>query len=161
MPWFRLDDSFHSHPKVIAAGNEAIGLYVRCGTWLAAHQAGEFIPRDIAAQHGSSTAADQLVRAGLWQRARRGYRMPSYVSSVPGSPPRPLWSVERDDYRRKIPPHVKGAVFERDNYQCTACGATEDLTLDHIHPWSLGGPDTEDNLRVLCRSCNASKGARV
>ena len=32
---------------------------------------------------------------------------------------------------------------------------------DAIHPYSLGGEDTFDNLQTLCRPCNSRKGARV
>lgn len=63
--------------------------------------------------------------------------------------------------RAPIPDEVRTFVFERDENACQRCSATDDLTLDHIHPWSLGGPDTADNLRVLCRPCNSSKGDRV
>ena len=40
---------------------------------------------------------------------------------------------------------------------CRACGATDDLTLDHIQPMSMGGAHNESNLQVLCRSCNVKK----
>lgn len=63
--------------------------------------------------------------------------------------------------RDPIPAEVRAEVFERDGHRCVKCGAVEDLTLDHIHPWSLGGPDTADNLRVLCRSCNSRKNNRL
>lgn len=62
--------------------------------------------------------------------------------------------------RNRIPLHVRRAVLARDGWRCP-CGATTDLTIDHIWPLSRGGPDTEDNLRVLCRSCNSSKGAKT
>lgn len=65
------------------------------------------------------------------------------------------------EHRSPIPPEVRAEVFQRDGHQCVKCGAVEDLTLDHIHPWSLGGPDTVDNLRVLCRSCNSRKRDRI
>lgn len=35
------------------------------------------------------------------------------------------------------------------------------LELDHIHPYSLGGSSTVDNLQALCDFCNLSKGATV
>jgi 5-methylcytosine-specific restriction enzyme A len=31
---------------------------------------------------------------------------------------------------------------------------------DHIIPWSMGGKDHVDNLVVICRRCNQSKGHR-
>lgn len=63
--------------------------------------------------------------------------------------------------RRAISPEVRDAVRARDGDACVKCHATEDLTLDHIHPWSYGGPDTVENLQVLCRSCNSAKGDKT
>ena len=63
--------------------------------------------------------------------------------------------------RAPIPQDIRDLVSTRDGNACVRCHATDDLTLDHIYPWSLGGPDTPDNLRVLCRPCNSSKGDRV
>lgn len=83
MPWFRLDDSFHSHPKVITAGNEAIGLYVRCGTYAAQHLTDGFVPEQVALLYGSPELADKLVTAKLWRRARGGWRMPDYLEYNP------------------------------------------------------------------------------
>lgn len=41
---------------------------------------------------------------------------------------------------------------------CAFCNATEDLTVDHIVAYSLGGTDDRHNLQCLCRPCNSSKG---
>ena len=43
---------------------------------------------------------------------------------------------------------------------CSRCYATTDLTADHIIPLHRGGQGVPENVRVLCRSCNSSKGAR-
>jgi hypothetical protein len=83
VPWFRLDDSFHSHPKVIAAGNEAVGLYVRCGTYAAQHLTDGFIPDEVALLYGSRELAGVLVRTKLWRRARGGWQMPDYLKYNP------------------------------------------------------------------------------
>jgi hypothetical protein len=83
MPWFRLDDSFHSHPKILAAGNEAVGLYVRCGTYAAQYLTNGFIPDEIALLYGTRELAEVLVRTKLWRRARGGWQMPDYLDYNP------------------------------------------------------------------------------
>ena len=55
----------------------------------------------------------------------------------------------------------EAAIYEHDGYMCIYCGATEDLTLDHLIPLIKGGAHTEDNLVVACRGCNSSKGAKA
>jgi hypothetical protein len=94
--------------------------------------------------------AEQLVSYGIWEFVGLGYRALPYNGCAA--------VLER---REKIPDALRRLIYERDEYRCVICGATEDLTLDHIFPWSLGGRDTEDNLRTLCRSCNCRKGASV
>lgn len=82
-----------------------------------------------------------------WTRGQKLYRDPNYEG-----PPR---------YRPPIPANLRQAVYGRDGHQCLHCGTRDDLTLDHIYPYSLGGEDTLDNLQTLCRPCNSRKGARV
>jgi hypothetical protein len=53
------------------------------------------------------------------------------------------------------------AVYARDNGACVYCAITENLSIDHIHPWSKGGAHEMNNFQTLCRSCNSKKGARV
>lgn len=77
---------------------------------------------------------------------------------VLGREPSPRGPGQR---RRKIPPAVRQAVYERDAYRCVwpGCGTWIDLTLDHHPiPWADGGPDTVENLRTLCQPHNSSKG---
>lgn len=50
-------------------------------------------------------------------------------------------------------------VYKRDGYACLKCGSPEDLTIDHVMPRALGGPDARSNYQTLCRTCNASKNA--
>lgn len=52
-------------------------------------------------------------------------------------------------------------VFERDGYRCVACGATEDLTIDHRVPRSRGGSNHISNLQTMCAPCNNGKGDRL
>ncbi|MGC1394267.1 MAG: HNH endonuclease [Coleofasciculaceae cyanobacterium] len=33
-----------------------------------------------------------------------------------------------------------------------------EITLEHLHPKSLGGSNSLENLRLACKNCNASRG---
>lgn len=161
MACFKVSGNFSSHPAVSAATSDAIALWIRCGSWSAKHLTNGILPRAVVLSMGTEEAANCLVRCNLWAKCRGGWSMVSHVPAAPGTRPIELWTITRNEHRRKIPPAVRLLVFERDEHRCVECAATDDLTLDHIQPWSLGGRETPDNLRVLCRSCNSSKGARV
>lgn len=60
--------------------------------------------------------------------------------------------------RAVIPESLRNEIFKRDGFKCVACGATQDLAVDHVIPFSKGGTSTKDNLRTLCKSCNSKKG---
>jgi hypothetical protein len=59
--WFKLDDQFHSQPKVIAAGNAAIGLYCRLGTYCADKLTDGFIPTSVAKSMGTRRELSALT----------------------------------------------------------------------------------------------------
>ncbi len=89
-------------------------------------------------------------------------------------------------YKKKnIPLWVKKKIIERDNFTCQICSKVgeEDesgfaieyvrtgdydrswmrqirFEIDHIIPEFRGGQNTEDNLQLVCRGCNRSKGYR-
>ena len=51
-------------------------------------------------------------------------------------------------------------LFLRDEFSCQYCGATGDLTFDHVVPRSRGGVTSWENVVAACSSCNLKKGAR-
>jgi 5-methylcytosine-specific restriction endonuclease McrA len=54
------------------------------------------------------------------------------------------------------------SVFARDNYTCQYCGHRgNDLTVDHVIPRRLGGPNTWENLVCCCKRCNTKKGDKT
>jgi hypothetical protein len=63
--------------------------------------------------------------------------------------------------REAIPRGVRAEVTWRDKGRCVKCGSEDDLHLDHIVPWSKGGPAIVGNLQLLCRPCNLAKGDRL
>lgn len=58
---------------------------------------------------------------------------------------------------KRIQKDVREQVMERDGGICVRCGSDDHPQLDHILPQSAGGPHIAENLRVLCRSCNAGR----
>jgi hypothetical protein len=52
-----------------------------------------------------------------------------------------------------ISEQAKGLVYERDRGRCLACGSNELIQYDHIVPWSMGGDNAPQNLRLLCAGC--------
>jgi len=56
---------------------------------------------------------------------------------------------------------IRDHVFERDGYECLSCYTKDNLSLDHIIPVSMGGPNTLDNLQTLCSRCNSKKGVSI
>jgi len=54
------------------------------------------------------------------------------------------------------------SLLETYNHCCLCCGSSSvKLTIDHIVPISIGGPNTIDNLQPLCGPCNSRKGTKV
>lgn len=46
-------------------------------------------------------------------------------------------------------------------YECNRCKQhfyPDELTIDHVQPWSKGGRTVLSNAQLLCRACNSSKG---
>jgi len=67
-----------------------------------------------------------------------------------------------------LPAEVRRAVWARDGGRCVyvgprgiRCETRKLLELDHRIPRALGGPDTVDNLRLLCRSHNDAERRRI
>lgn len=73
MPWFKVDDTLAFHGKTVAAGNAAMGLWVRAGSWSMQQLTDGFVPNHIARQLGTRSEAKRLVDSGLWDQKDDGY----------------------------------------------------------------------------------------
>jgi hypothetical protein len=67
MPYFPVDDQAPFHPKFIAAGNAAIGLWARAGAWCKHAASGGWLSQDAARTIGTPTEIKKLVKVGLWE----------------------------------------------------------------------------------------------
>jgi hypothetical protein len=56
--------------------------------------------------------------------------------------------------KKPLRAQVARQIWRRDNKRCTNCGSVFAIQKDHRQAKALGGDDSIENLRLLCRSCN-------
>jgi hypothetical protein len=84
MPWFRVDDGFHSHPKALSTSLSARGLWVTAGSWSSAHLTDGAVPDHVLVSLGGTPElAAELVAAGLWKRRKNGYQFHDWTQKNP------------------------------------------------------------------------------
>jgi hypothetical protein len=66
MPWFRVDDNLAFHPKAVEAGNAALGLWVRAGSWSMQYLTDGQVPATVVADLGTERQTEKLVSSGFW-----------------------------------------------------------------------------------------------
>jgi hypothetical protein len=149
MGTFVVSPDLPAHARAMRAGNAALGLWVRSGAWTAS--TGEtLIPEPVALLLGTRGQIRRLLDAELWTPYLDGYAIEPLLGRL---------NLER--YREPIPSALRRAVLDRDGHACLRCGTRADLQMDHVHPWSLGGVTTFENLQTLCGPCNRAKGATL
>lgn len=172
MPWLKLDDQFSDHPKIVEAGPMAGWLHV-CGMLYCSRLLTDgFIPagqvRKLADLDNAGELADRLVAVGLWDRADGGYQVHDYLDYNPSKnevmSERQMRQVRKDLY---ADPFMTQRVKERDRNCCRYCGnpvrwndrkGSGGGTYDHVIP---DGGNSDENIVVACRGCNARKGRRT
>jgi len=148
-----LDPSVRDRPAMImlaAKGKHRAMLVHMLGlVYTTEYQSEGWIPKKaLPLLYGRKSDAAALVADGLWFEGENGWGIYEWMDNRILRPRVALSKAKRR------------TVFERDNYKCRNCRSTENLSVDHIEPWSLGGSNDLDNLQTLCLRCNASKGAR-
>ncbi len=69
---------------------------------------------------------------------------------------------DHSEPRRVIPTQVKLEVWKRDKGKCVICGATDELTFDHIIPYSKGGTSlSAKNIQLLCERHNIANRDKI
>jgi len=72
MPWFKVDDTLHSHPKPRRASLAALGLWSLCGSYCMAYKTDGFTPEwFVQGFPNGKRLAGELVSVGLWESAIR------------------------------------------------------------------------------------------
>jgi hypothetical protein len=87
MTWFKVDDTFHSHPKVMATDPAALGLWVIAGSWCGSNLTDGFVPDHVLPRllPGAAKLAKKLIAAELWDRTDGGYQFHDWRSFNPSA----------------------------------------------------------------------------
>src|SRR3990167_7356804 len=97
MPWVRLDDQFHNHPKLAMLGQlqlPCVGLHVMAMCWSSQYITDGFLPEAQPAKLAGDLIhllpqgrVDPLIGAlldvGLWEEVDGGYRIHDYLNYQP------------------------------------------------------------------------------
>jgi hypothetical protein len=124
--WFKVDDSFHSHPKVLAVDAGALGLWVIAGSWCSANLTDGFVPNHVLPRilPDSAGHADTLVSAGLWTREKTGYRFHDWHDFQPTAD-------EVNEERRAARERMRALRSKRRENQESA-GQAADCSGEHV-----------------------------
>jgi hypothetical protein len=106
--WFKVDDSVVQHPKMVAAGPAAIGLWTLAGAWSCAHLTDGFVPDQVLPRlcEDSEASASALLEAGLWHRddERGGFVFHDWADYQPPS------DAQRELRRKRAEAGRKGGL---------------------------------------------------
>jgi hypothetical protein len=84
MPWFKVDDGFHGHPKVVELSTSAVGVWTLCGSWCAKYLTdGAVNLKTIVRLGGQDSDALELVRSGLWLETGDGFQFNDWEKYQP------------------------------------------------------------------------------
>jgi len=88
MTWAKLDDKLHSRADTLAAGNEAMGVWVRCESYCADHETDGHLPRAVVelisgGKKSMHRLGGLLVKAGLWSETPGGYLSVGFLDRNP------------------------------------------------------------------------------
>lgn len=141
----------------------------------------EFIDRrvDDRAAFGYLRLCAYMTSWGLWDRAIsrnvllhsiqfhkdiKTLKRARYLIRASGAQ---LWYVQRPPaaFRPRIPATVRAELLSAPERLCGICrgpiGPEDAIHIDHIMPFSRGGPTDITNLQLAHMTCNIRKGARV
>jgi hypothetical protein len=118
-PWAKLDDGFTWNGKVVEAGNEAAGVYVRALAHCAAQLTDGFVAQKIARSisEGRKQPIAALVEAELWVEVDGGYQIPDFLDYNPSREQKLEERAEARDRMRRVRENRSGRSPERSDEQ--------------------------------------------
>lgn len=131
MPFFQVDDQFHSHPKTAWLSDAAVALWTRAGSHCAAYLTDGFVDSDTVKRLGGKPKAiEQLLTvrppfsSPLWYRVDGGFQFHDWDNYQPTS-------QDVKENRRKARERMRAV---RANKTRTFEGSSDDVRVAHTSP---------------------------
>ena len=83
MVWFKVDDGFWSHPKVLPLSADAVALWVRAGAYCAHQLTNGLVSPQALRMLADRDAAVELANAGLWDVVPEGFMFHDWAKYQP------------------------------------------------------------------------------
>lgn len=83
MSWAKFDDAFWSHPKVLRAGNEAVGAFVRMVCYCSQYLTDGAVSKATAREIARPKVIEKLVEVGLLETDGNDFRVHGYLERNP------------------------------------------------------------------------------
>lgn len=168
MVWFKTDDGWHSHPKVIGLTMAARGLWVSAGSWSGFHLTDGVIPSAVVAYlGGTKRLATALVDAGLWEVCKEGWRFHEWEKHQPSKADvfrqRELKSNRQARWREGIKKSVDASTYRLRDGAPSRPDPTRPLCpSDTEQPPSAGPEKKRRSKATTAEACSAhSEGHRL
>lgn len=83
MPWVKLDDGLWANPKVVAAGNEVTGAYVRMLSYCGQQLTDGVVPAEPSRFIAKAAVTRKLISHGFVVPTSEGLLIPDYLDFNP------------------------------------------------------------------------------
>ena len=123
-------------------------------------------PKDMVIWKGKKTEINRQIAAfkksDAWKLLpNKAKEIDDIIQAVVGGisvDPQRLFSTEQKQELLRL--SEEAGERDKERYACAICGnmfLPDELTCDHIKPWSKGGRTEVSNGQLLCRACNSKK----
>lgn len=163
MAWFKVDDGFWSHPKVMTMSPGATSLWVRAGSYSCQHLTDGFIADGLLPVLGSGEAAGELVESGLWSRVPGGFQFHDWSEYQESSEDvKRRREAARDRKRRQR--RAQSGKYEASRRESRGGHAVSHADVTRDSPRDMPEPEPEperEDVEALCERLRDAVAARV
>lgn len=166
MTWFKVDDGWHAHPKVLDVSLAARGLWVTCGSYVAANDLDGKVPASFVRMHGGARYVSELVTAGLFETVEGGWLMHDYLVYNPSKAEVDAAQQERTEKARRAANARWGASSNATSNapsignallgDCSTDAPSRPVPKDPPTPLAGGACSKIDKPHEGCRGCGTN-----